>query len=270
MKTLGEDLALLGRAPDGTVLNREKLAYALAGAQLVQLVALGRVTLARKHYTVAGRAATGDPLLDAALADLAGRRNHSAADWVGRARPTLAVQYLERLADAGAVREESYRVLGLIRATRWPPADPARFEAARRLLAEAAEGRAASGSPAAALGGLAAAAGLHDTYYPGRANAQARRNLRERRTGLVARTSPAPSTSSASAASASTAAQARTAATADAAITTAVDATTDAAINTAVDEAIRAAIDAAIDATSHAVHAAAAAHGHDGGAAGHH
>ena len=75
MRTLGDDIVLLALRPDGRLAAAAKLRFALSGAELVGLAEAGRVGVDSDRIVVLDSAPTGDPLLDAALEDLVGRRH---------------------------------------------------------------------------------------------------------------------------------------------------------------------------------------------------
>jgi hypothetical protein len=260
MDELCEDLLLLAARPDGTLTLPTNLRFGVAGAELVRLAAARRVDIERGRIVVLDTAPTGDALLDAALDSMAGGRRGgpSAKAWVARHRPGLVHFYLGRAVDAGILRGERGTRLGFIPVTRWLVADTARAAQARARLEAVAASTGPVSQEQAALGGLAAAAGVAHVAFPGRAGMAARKRLREagkREPAAVAATSAAAAAASATAAATNAATQAAM----DAAVRAATDAAVSAAVNAATDAAISAATDAA--------HSAAA---HGGGAAGGH
>lgn len=129
---LAEDLLLLliddttGKA----VLDSTRLERVLAGAVLVELAIAERVGVtppdARpkdRRIVVRNGAGVGDGILDEALARLAGkplRPGRAVEKLVKGLRQTL----LTRIADAGFVREEHRRALGVFPTTAWPAVRP--------------------------------------------------------------------------------------------------------------------------------------------------
>ena len=81
--------------------------------------------------------ATSDPLLDAALSELAakqGKEPHAVVRALGKGlRPRLTA----RLAEQGILREEHGKILGLFPANRWPSNDSGHEDSVRALLAQA-------------------------------------------------------------------------------------------------------------------------------------
>ena len=259
MDELCDDLLLLAVRPDGTLALPAHLRFGVSGAELVRLAAARRVDIERGRIVVLNTTPTGDELLDAALASMAGgHRGPSAKAWVARHRPGLVHSYLARAAAAGTVRSERGTRLGFLPVTRWLVTDTARAGAARGRLEAVAVGTGPVGQEQAALAGLASAAGVALVAFPGRAGAVARKRLRE-----AAKRDPAAAaaTSTAAAAAADNAAAA-----ADAATRAAMDAAVSAATDAAVNAAVSAATDAAVSAATDAAHSAA----HHGGAAGGH
>jgi Golgi phosphoprotein 3 (GPP34) len=135
METLGDDLALLSVGQNGKIHQDRRLPIALAGSELVQLAARGKVDISDGRIVVRHAERTGDAELDLALESLlhAGRPP-KARVWVSRPRRGIVTAYLERLAADGALRSES-----ALFGTRWRIADPGRVsEAAADAAAHAA------------------------------------------------------------------------------------------------------------------------------------
>jgi hypothetical protein len=127
--TLTEDLVLLLLDPGSgrSVVDSTSLDRAIGGALLLDLATRERITAdgdgARARLSVAG-AATGDPLLDAALARLdKPLRAQRAVERLARGTRTPV---LERLAEQGHVRRGSSRLLGFLPITTWTPGDAAK------------------------------------------------------------------------------------------------------------------------------------------------
>jgi hypothetical protein len=240
MDELGDDLLLLAVSFDGTLVLPDKLRFGLAGSELVRLAAARRVDIVRRRIAIRDTAPTGDPLLDEALASMAGGwREPTAKAWVARDRRGLVERYLARAEAAGTIRAHRRKALGFIPVTRWVVLDTARAARARARLEAAAAGTGTPGPAQAALAGLASAIDVTHYVFPGRAGAAARKRLRE-----AAKHEPA-------------------AVATGAAVDAAVRAATDAAVSAAVDAATHAAVSAATDAAHHAG-------GHSGAAGGHH
>ena len=147
---IAEDLLLLliDDATGKLVLDRTRLERALAGAVLVELAMAERLAPAPQtgpvkagRIVVLDRRPTGDGLLDEALARLADKP-HRPARAVEKLVKGLRQAVLTRLVDAGFVREEHRRTMGVFPTTAWP-AVRAEHEAElrSRLLAVLVEGR---------------------------------------------------------------------------------------------------------------------------------
>jgi Golgi phosphoprotein 3 (GPP34) len=248
MDELGEDLLLLAARPDGTLPLPDKLRFGLSGAELVRLAAAGRVDIVRGRIAVLDPAPTGDPLLDEALASMAGRRREPTAKaWVALDRSGHVERFLARAEAAGFIRSERRERLGFIPVTRWVVADTARAAQARARL----EAVAASTGPVdleqAALAGLAYAIDLERVVFPGWAGAPARKRLRQLAKG-------GPVTADVTTAAAGGDAAAAASAAAMAAAGAAVSAASQAAVSAATAAATAAAASAAADAGAHGAH----------------
>jgi Golgi phosphoprotein 3 GPP34 len=130
MFSLAEDLLLLLLDDESgkSVVDGSRRDHAIAGAVLVDLARLGRVSPAeagddaKKGYAVVrGSGTTGDPVLDAALAKLAEKpvKMDRAVELFAK-NSTDAV--LDRLVERGLVRREETKLLGFKRKS-WPAVD---------------------------------------------------------------------------------------------------------------------------------------------------
>jgi hypothetical protein len=261
LDSLGEDLVLLSVSPaDGRVTTAQQLGFGLMGSELVRLAAAGRLTITGGRVDVIDPSPGPDPLLDAALASLAGaRRGVRAKGWVSRPRRGIAEAYLERLAAAGVLRAERRTRLGIFPVTRWHVADAARQAEVKARLDAIALSTGPVSTAQAALAGLAHATGLGAVLYPGRAGRPARARLERIAKGSEEAAGVADAASASGAASQAMAA-------ANEATRAAVDAATAAATAAATQAAIDAATSAAVAAATEAAHSAA--HGAHGGGAG--
>ncbi|MFF4119960.1 GOLPH3/VPS74 family protein [Streptomyces sp. NPDC001714] len=128
------------------------LSLALAGAELVDLIDAGAVTLDGEFIVPAAAGGTGDRLLDAAVAAL--RREtpyESVEDWLWRRGRGLGAAYLDALEADGTVAQQRRR---------WLPLPTGRTEPADSPERGRAHERWASGEPV--LAALAAAVGIRD------------------------------------------------------------------------------------------------------------
>jgi hypothetical protein len=251
MDELGADLILLAARPSGTLPYSDKLPFGLSGSELVRLVAARRVDIAKGRITVRDLAPTGDPLLDQALASMAGGRHGATAKaWVAHRRTGHVQGYRARLTADGVIRADRYKFLGFIPAVRWKVTDTARAAQARSRL----EAVAASTGPVqpaqAALAGLATAIGAARLVFPGSSGRAARKRLKQAAKGDLAAAG-----ASRAAAGAYAGDEAQREAIGD-------------SLTSAINSVIQAAVHAATEATHHAAHSAGHS-GHDGGG-GHH
>lgn len=151
--TTARDLAIvaLDVPPDRSV-EQGDLSLVLAGAEVLDLVAAGAITLDDDRIVPAAQTATGDRLLDEAAASLVRQEPHERVeDWLWRRGRELASAYVDDLERIGLTTRRRGRRFPL-RSGRTVPVDsPAR---------SGAQERRASGEPV--LAALAAAAGVED------------------------------------------------------------------------------------------------------------
>jgi hypothetical protein len=199
--TLAEDLFLLashetsGRARISTAY----LDLGLGGALLLDLVLRQRVALVDDHVAVVDRAAVGDPLLDAALNNIAGSgrraRGVSASEPRSREReidtghePEYWVRHLHkgvraaaetRLVEAGVLRADDDHVLGFLPVHHTHQVDGRiELELLHRLHDAVVDGRPPS-PETAALVSLALAVGLDRHLFPRSDRRAIRRRMQE-------------------------------------------------------------------------------------------
>ncbi|MEV6105963.1 GPP34 family phosphoprotein [Streptomyces sp. NPDC051940] len=151
--TCARDLALVALdAPLDRWVEQGDLSLALAGAETIDLLERGALTLDDDRLVPGPEEATGDRLLDRAVAALVRREPYETVeDWLWRHGRGLAARYVEELENTGlAIRPRAHRFS--LRSPRLVPADsPDRARAQKRW---------ASGEPV--LAALAAAAGVAD------------------------------------------------------------------------------------------------------------
>lgn len=124
---LTEDLVLLLLHPERgrPVVDSTSLDRAIGGALLLDLALRERISAdrdnAKARLSVVGAGPTGDPLLDDALARLAGRtlRAQKAVERLAR---RVRTPVLERLVLRGLVHRDRSRILGIFPFTTWLPA----------------------------------------------------------------------------------------------------------------------------------------------------
>ncbi|MBY8882918.1 GOLPH3/VPS74 family protein [Actinacidiphila acidipaludis] len=182
MNATARDLALvvLGLPPDRSVAQGD-LSLALAGAEVVDLVTAGALSLTGDRFVPGPEVATGDPLLDEAVASLVRREpGETVQQWLWRRGSGLAARYARDLEQAGhLVRPRRRGLAGY--AARLAPSDPHAIAGspatALSPARERAEERGASGEPvlAALLGalGIVAAAADHPSDTAGSGSAGA-------------------------------------------------------------------------------------------------
>ncbi|MEU7716975.1 GOLPH3/VPS74 family protein [Streptomyces tibetensis] len=166
--TLGEQLLLLSLDDEsGAAKESAKVAPAISAALLVELALAGRIDVADDKVTVVDTTPLGDPALDTALAEVAGRdKPGRTRDWITRLK-TDAVAWANRgLIEKGLVREEKKKVLGLFPVRRYPEADGSAEAAVRRRLDEVVLRGAEPDERTASLVALLHGAKLHRLAFP--------------------------------------------------------------------------------------------------------
>ncbi|MEU6354921.1 GPP34 family phosphoprotein [Streptomyces sp. NPDC047072] len=151
--TTARDLAILALdVPPGRFVEQGDLSLALAGAEVLDLLEAGALTLDDDRIVPGPQAATGDRLLDEASAALSREKPHETVeDWLWRRGRELSAAYLDDLEKIGLTTRRRGRRIPL-RTGRSVPVD----SAARSH----AEERRASGEPV--LAALAAVSGIDD------------------------------------------------------------------------------------------------------------
>jgi hypothetical protein len=145
--TLGADLTMLALSPQrGGVRLPVQLGYALAAAELVDLAERRRLEAAADGLLrVTDPEPVGDPVLDAALVDLAGFcvPGRGADDWVHDSGPERVDVYLGALVESGELRAKTRRfgsAVGPVQYSRLRPTDKDRRGVlGAELLAAAAD-----------------------------------------------------------------------------------------------------------------------------------
>ncbi|MFF4902808.1 GPP34 family phosphoprotein [Streptomyces sp. NPDC001068] len=135
--TTARDLVLVVLGlPPGRIVEQGDLSLALAGAEAVDLLAAGALTLDGDRMVPGTRAPTGDPLLDAAAAALVRHEPYETVeDWLWRRGQELAAAYMEELARAGAAVRPHRGRRPAMRVTETVLADtPERRRAENRLV----------------------------------------------------------------------------------------------------------------------------------------
>ncbi|HET6858711.1 MAG TPA: GPP34 family phosphoprotein [Streptomyces sp.] len=166
--TLGEQLMLLSLDDDtGAAKESEHVGWAIAGATLVELALAGRIEVTDDKVTVLSPAPVGDPTLDAALADIAGREKPAKTkDWIQRLKKGGVAGAHQGLLSKGLIREETKKVLGLFPVRRYPEADGSVEAALRQRLHDVVWGGAEPDERTATLVALVHGAKLHRLAFP--------------------------------------------------------------------------------------------------------
>lgn len=138
-----EDLALLltDDATGRTLTDAARVDLSLGGALLLDLIGAGLVRITGPgeevkpgRVVVTGAAPSGDAMLDAGVAQLAGRRPAKPQEVIQRLRKDLRPAVYQRLAARGIVRASEERILGIFPTTRWPAVDSAHEARVRAAL----------------------------------------------------------------------------------------------------------------------------------------
>jgi hypothetical protein len=173
---LCDDLLLLTVfAYRGRLAQAYATGYALMGAELVRLAAMGRIGIVEDMIVITSEEPTGDAELDTALTEIGESEDPPPPDeWVAQPRPRIAGRYLERLEAAGVVRAQTR-----FSATRWLITDASRLAEARGRLDAIAGSAGEVDLGQTAYAGLACAIGLDYRLYRGRAQSAERDRLHE-------------------------------------------------------------------------------------------
>lgn len=140
---IAEDLLLLltDDATGKPVVDSQRLTYALAGAVLIELTLAGRVTVtengrwgSRSRVALANADATGEPLLDEALARVPTEHPAAAQALLTVLGKGLADALRHRLAERGILHAEEGRVFGIFPTRVWPAVDARHEERVRSAL----------------------------------------------------------------------------------------------------------------------------------------
>jgi hypothetical protein len=178
---IAEELVLLLTGPAGKPpVGRDSLRTGVAGALLLELAALRRVTVDdRTRLAVLDTRPVGHPLLDRALvafAAKAGKRPKSVLPGVGK---DLVDDIRRALQHEGHLQEQRDTVLGIFPRTSWWLTDPAAVEQVRRELEATLLGHRAPTSRTGGLVALVEAVDATPTLFSG-AGGLSRRELKAR------------------------------------------------------------------------------------------
>ncbi|HEY0002557.1 MAG TPA: GPP34 family phosphoprotein, partial [Actinoplanes sp.] len=150
---------------DGTPLTDGiHLDNGLGGALLLELALAGRVDVKDKRVVVLDATPTGDPVVDQALARLAGTdKDRKPGHWVTKFAKDARPRVLGKLVEDGVLTVEKDKVLWVFPRTRYPSADggePVAETEARQRMRAALLGSGAAEPRTAALCALVAATDL--------------------------------------------------------------------------------------------------------------
>ncbi|GIF50325.1 Golgi phosphoprotein 3 GPP34 [Asanoa ferruginea] len=120
--TFADELALLTHDDEGAnKMSALNFGYGLGGALLVELALAERIEIADGRIVVVDPTPTGHPLVDDALAQIAGaNRARKPKDWVSALAKGLPDRVLDGLVAAGILTREDGKVLWVFSRTRYP------------------------------------------------------------------------------------------------------------------------------------------------------
>ena len=178
---LPDELLLLALDDErGTRAHATELEPGLAGAVLLDLALRERLDVDGKVLRVLDPSPTGDAVLDAALATIAGEpKERPAKHWVSKLQKGVREQVSERLVAAGTLRRDEKKVLWVFPITRLPAADPAPEAAVRARLDGAVLIGTTPDERTAALAALVHATNLGRTVFPGAEHRAVKKRLAE-------------------------------------------------------------------------------------------
>ncbi|CAM5630078.1 hypothetical protein SAVIM338S_06008 [Streptomyces avidinii] len=171
--TLAEEIALLSLDDEsGALKRRQSAGWAVAGAILLELVMLGRVSVSGKYLQLVDTTPTGEELLDGRieLMDtwLRGKKTRRVTDWLTKDQARVIAATVSRLAARGVVVEERHKALGIFPVRHYPEADGEVERALRRRLESVVLEGAEPDERTAGLVALVHSAKLHALAFPGR------------------------------------------------------------------------------------------------------
>jgi hypothetical protein len=143
---IAEDLLLLLTDDrNGKLLAASNQAdIALGGALLIELALAGRVDVAREdgvvrngRLLVTDAGPISDPLLDAALGQIARKQGKKPKDVVAALGKGVQARLHARLGERGLLHEETAKILGIFPSHRWPSSDSAHEDFLRAPLVAA-------------------------------------------------------------------------------------------------------------------------------------
>lgn len=181
---LPEEFVLLAYRDDGTpVTDGMHLDNGLGGALLLELALAEKVDVADSKVVVLDPAPTGDPLIDAALRQVAeDQKTRKPGHWITKFAQNSRDQVLDQLVTEGVVRREKDKVMWVFPRTRYPAAhgvEPVAETEARQRMVAAVSGNGPVEPRTAALCALVAATDLDKEVFADLDRRQAKARLKE-------------------------------------------------------------------------------------------
>jgi hypothetical protein len=179
--TLAEDLYLLALDVTGgrLVIEPLHLDLGLGGALLLDLAVRERVASADGHVAMILEEPTGEPLLDAALAEIGRARAHDPGHWIRHLGRGAHHRMQDHLVDLGVLEREDSHVLRFIPVHRTREADGRLHHELVDHLHDAVVLDHPPSSESAALAALALAVGLDRHLFPRADQRAVRRRMTE-------------------------------------------------------------------------------------------
>lgn len=182
--TLAEEITLLSLDDEsGAFRRRQSAGWAVAGAVLLELVVLERVSVSGKYLQLVDTSPTGEELLDGRieLMDgwLRGKSMRRVTDWLTKDQSRVMAAAVSRLAARGVVGEERHKALGIFPVRLYPEVDGEVERALRERLASVVLKGAEPDERTAGLVALIHSAKLHALAFPGRSRKETSARMAE-------------------------------------------------------------------------------------------
>jgi golgi phosphoprotein 3 len=184
--TLAEELLLLALDdPKGTIpmTAAQPLKYGLAGATIMDLMLIGKLTNDDKNIVAVDATLTGNEIQDQVLTTIAAaERPRDVKYWVGELGTDIKrhQDWLEeRLVQRGILRREVHRFLGIIPSQRYPTDDPLPEQSVRERIRTAVLGDASPDPRTATLISIAKACSVLDNLFTREECKQTKRRVEE-------------------------------------------------------------------------------------------
>lgn len=126
---LYEALMLIALKRDKGTMSGTYLDQAIAAGVLGELIADGHLVVGegkRAKLTLVDEAPTGEPVMDATIEKMSGRRDAALETWIQRISGMrgLKRRVAERLVERGVLEEKAHKRLGVVSEKRYPETDP--------------------------------------------------------------------------------------------------------------------------------------------------